>query len=112
MSTLEEMLTRYRELESIAINAPDATTRNRAMDERMNLFVLISKDQQRQFEKQNARIQADEVRTAEIDKVLAAITEADNGLAQIPVGDERRGPAMDRLLSLRMQLDRLMTFKE
>jgi hypothetical protein len=113
MSTIEDMEKRRTELESIASNPNNPPgIRNRASEERLNLFLLIQKDQQRQFEKQNARIKSDEERTARIDEVTEAITQADNALSQIPIGDKRREAVATQLLSLRLQLDRLCTFRE
>ncbi len=114
MSTVEEMISRSRELESIASNgANDPTARKRAQDERMNLVLLIQKDQQRQFEKQNARIKTDEERTRRIEAVRAKMDEASNSLKDIDSNDVAGRQAIsDKLLGLRLQLDGLMTFKE
>jgi hypothetical protein len=128
MSNLESMISRYRELESIAINAPDAITRNEVVDERINLAVLIAKekavdasqaiaemagnDPQEQFSRQDARIRADAVHRAKVDAALAAYTEAGNALAKIPMGDtQARDAATTRMLSLRLQLEKLQTIK-
>lgn len=114
MSTVEEMISRSRELESIASNpANDATTRYRAQDERMNLVLLIQKDQQRQFEKQNARIKSDEERTAKIEAVRAEMDKVSNSLHDINSNDVAGREAIsDRLLSLNLELQKLLTFKE
>jgi hypothetical protein len=113
MSTIEDMEKRRTELEAIASNPNNSPgIRNRASEERLNLFLLIQKDQQRQFEKQSARIQSDAERTARIDEVTEAITQADNSLSQMPIGDKRRDGTMERLLDLRLQLDKLCTFRE
>jgi hypothetical protein len=111
MSTIEEMLSRHRELEQIAINAPDATTRKRATEERINLSLLIQKDNQNATEKQNARIADDKEHTAKVDEVLAALAEADNAYSQIPTSDrQRRDNQMTKILSLRLRLQNLQTF--
>jgi len=47
MTTTDEMISRYRELEQIAINAPDVAARKRATEERINLTLLIQKQNQR-----------------------------------------------------------------
>lgn len=129
MSRLEEMISRYRELEQIAINAPDATARKDAMEERINLMILIKKsqavdasqtiagiagtDNQEQFARQDARIKADQAHTKKVDAVLEALAQADNAYSQIPIGEtQRRSNAMDRILSLRLQLGRLQTVTE
>lgn len=129
MSKLDEMISRYRELEQIAINAPDATARKAATEERINLHILIKKaqavdasqaiaeiagtDNQDQFARQNARIKADEEHTKKVDAVLEALAQADNAYSQIPVGNSQaRSSQMDRILSLRLQLQKLATTTE
>ena len=129
MSTLEQMLSRYRELEQIAMNNPDPTIRNDATEERLNLYILIQKeravdasqaiaelvsdDPQEQFARQAARIKADEEHTAKVDEVREAMAAAETAYSKIPVGDtQARDTAMGRILSLRLQLDRLQTIKE
>lgn len=111
MSTIDSMIARYNELEQISINTDDATTRTRAQEERMNLFLLIEKDKQRQFEKQDMRIATDAEHTAKVDEVLAALAEADNQLCAAPVGSQERSDLMGRVLALRLQLEKLQTFK-
>jgi len=129
MSTIDEMISRYRELEQIAINAPDATARKDAMEERINLMLLIKKsqavdaskgiaeiaatDNQEAEARQDARIKADEEHTKKVDAVLEALAQADNTYSQIPVGNSQaRNSQMDRILSLRMQLQKLQTITE
>ena len=129
MSTLEQMLSRYRELEQIAMNNPDPTIRNDAMDERLNLYILIQKeravdasqaiaelvsdDPQEQFARQAARIKADEEHTAKVDEVREAMAAAENAYSQIPTSNEQaRERAMERILSLRLQLGKLQTVTE
>lgn len=129
MSKLDEMISRYRELEQIAINATDATARKDAMEERINLMLLIKKsqavdasqaiagiagtDNQEQFARQDARIKADEEHTKKVDAVLEALAQADNAYAQIlPENTQARSNQMDKILSLRLQLGRLQTITE
>ena len=129
MSKLDEMVKRYQELEQIAMNNPDPTIRNDAMDERLNLYILIQKeravdasqaiaelvsdDPQQQFEKQQARIAADQAHTAKVDEVLEAMAAAETAYAAIPTSNQQaRERAMERILSLRLQLGKLQTVTE
>jgi len=129
MPTIEEMISRYRDLEQIAINAPDATARKNAMEERINLHILIQKaqavdaskaiaeiagnDNQEQFARQNARIKADEEHTKKVDAVLEAMAETETRYSQIPTSDvTRRHDVMGQLVGLRLQLQKLQTSTE
>ncbi len=129
MSKLDDMIKRYQELEQIAMNTDDILIRQAAMDERINLHILIQKaqavdasqataelvanDPQEQFARQAARIKADEEHTAKADEVREAMAAAETAYSKIPVGDtQARDTAMGRILSLRLQLDRLQTIKE
>ena len=129
MSKLDDMIKRYQELEQIAMNTDDILIRQAAMDERINLHILIQKeravdasqaiaeaaatDPQEAFARQAARIKADEEHTAKVDEVREAMAAAETAYSKIPVGDtQARDTAMGRILSLRLQLDRLQTIKE
>ena len=129
MSKLDEMISRYRELEQIAKNTDDVLVRQAATDERLNLHILIQKaqavdasqaiaglvndDPQRQFEKQSARIKADEEHTKKVDAVLEAMAETETRYSQIPTSDvTRRHDVMGQLVGLRLQLQKLQTSTE
>ncbi len=112
MSTIEEMRSRYTELESIAINAPDVLARRRATEERINLALLIQKDPQNAAAKQAARIATSDNQIAEANRIRAAMTETENEVSRMPVGSKERAAGMSRLISLRLQLERLQTTTE
>ena len=74
---------------------------------------LVANDPQEQFARQAARIKADEEHTAKVDEVREAMAAAENAYSQIPTSNEQaRERAMDRILSLRLQLGKLQTVTE
>lgn len=132
MSTVEEMISRYRELGQIASDRTnDPTTRKRAVDERLNLHLIILKEQQKaqnmeralaeaaardpqqQFAKQDARIAVSNEIDKRINAIQARMEEASNSLKDINSNDVAGRQAIsDRLLGLHLELQKVMTFKE
>ncbi len=129
MSKLDDMVNRYNQLEQIAINTNDFLVRQQVMDEKINLYILIQKeravdaskavaelvsdDPQDAFARQEARIKADEAHTAKVTEVQEAMAAAETAYSQIQTSNEQaRERAMDRILSLRLQLQKLQTVTE
>ena len=132
MSTIEEMLSRYRELGQTASDRTnDPTTRKRAVDERLNLHLVILKEQQKaqnmehalaeaaardpqqQFAKQDARTAISNEIDKRVEKIRARMDEASNSLKDIDSNDVAGRQAIsDRLLGLHLELQKAMTFAE
>lgn len=108
MQTVEEMVSRARELETLASNPNIEPSRRNAMqDERLNLLMLIQKDPQRGAERQQQRIKEDAEYTKKMAALMTALSEADNAYALIPSGNQQaRDRQMDKILDLRMQIQR------